>query len=135
MRPRALLVCLLSVALWLSSSSALSLCVHDAHVGFEATWSTCCATAACCDAPETAAVADDGEHRHVGAAPDGCRDYVLGLGADWIPANDRSIDLAHAVALPIALPLTWTLPAQPPRFAPSGVPPPQRPQRSPILRC
>jgi len=126
---------LLSLAslLVLGSSSALTLCVHDSQVALGPSWAQCCEPLPCC-----AQECEGEEPSNLGSLrDDGCHDYVLALGSEWVPSEHRGECPACVVAW---RPLPRASAAQlcPRRLLPPGllgVPPPVRPQRSSILRC
>ena len=126
---------LLASVLALGSSSALRLCVHEGSVGFEPAWVLCGEVAACCDAacePEQREQLPSGEARD-----DGCRDYVVAFDSQWVPSQSGGDGPLCLIAWQ-PLPAASLGPRCPRRLLPPGrlgVPPPARPQRSPILRC
>jgi len=132
MRVRDLLLLVTALTLLVSTSRVLTLCVHDDHVGFEASWQTCCDTASCCTRAAAAETHDVALRTH-----DGCRDYALSLHVDWVPgdaSHSCSTVCAPAIQPPELTPYrlcSWKpLPA-----APSRAPPPDRSLRTVILRC
>ena len=128
------MLALLALVFALGSSSALTLCVHDGHVGFEPSWELCCESAACCSALEC----HQPEGPEQGSARDaGCQDYVLALGSEWVPSEaggEVPLDAFAWRPLP-ALSAVQLCPRPLPPPGLRGVPPPLQPQRSPILRC
>ena len=132
---RNLLLSVVAVALGLSSSGFLSLCVHDDHSGLELTWATCCSTADCCTDGETL---DHESHEGPGAEghDDGCRDYLFGSTQEWTPSS--SPNWVAPIALIHATPSPWTFTPRvywPQPIPPSGTPPPRRDLQTVVIRC
>ena len=132
---RNLLLSVVAVALGLSSSGFLSLCVHDDHSGLELTWATCCSTADCCTDGETL---DHESHERPGAEghDDGCRDYLFGSTQEWTPSS--SPNWVAPLALIHATPSPWTFTPRvywPQPIPPSGTPPPRRDLQTVVIRC
>jgi len=129
------LLALLALLVTLGSSSALRVCVNEGRVGVEPSWVLCGEVADCCsDDCESEAPPSPLPHE---VRDEGCRDYVLAFGSDWIPSETGG-DCPGCVIAWRPLPAASVVDRCPRRMLPpglAGVPPPLRLQRSPILRC
>lgn len=126
---------LLASLLALGSSSALRLCVSEGRVGVEPSWVLCGEVADCCD-DDCGGEAPSGPLREE-IRGEGCRDYVLAFGSDWLPSESGGDGPLGLIAWR-PLPSASAVDLGPRRMLPPGrlgVPPPQRAHRSPILRC
>ncbi len=132
-RLRDLLLGLAILALLVTTSNVLTLCVHGDDAGVQARWDECCVTAPCC---KRAAHTESRGQTVRGHTPD-CVDYAIALTFEWVSGDAQGAPSSPlAAAIQSLAYASYGTPSWSPRVsAPSRAPPPDRSLRTVILRC